>query len=280
MEIISERLYDRYSEQWGKYKVTRFIEERGKSKVKYFEIKFQESGNTTETSLKNILDNKVIDIDRKKNETKKRARLKKREIKDLKWKERTTIEVEYGNSINLLALDLATISTGWAVSINGKFEDFGYLFISDKNNKLTNRINFMKKEIIKLIEKWNINCVILEDVINKDVVSTVALSKLSGVILDTLFEIGIQSSKLHPKSWKTLANINQYKNNNIEWEENTREESKELTYLYVKDKLKLDIKKEFEDVCDEHKDKLIWQDVCDAITLGDVFFKNNINIRE
>ncbi len=71
-EIISERLYDRTSENYGMYKVIQYLGIKGKTNVPYFLIKFKDTGNEIEAPLKTILENRVIDIERKKKETKKK----------------------------------------------------------------------------------------------------------------------------------------------------------------------------------------------------------------
>lgn len=277
-ELISEVFYNRKSELYGDYKVIKFIEERGKSKVRYYMCKFRDTGNTVEASLKNILENKVVDIEENKRQTKKKVKSKKKEVSEIKYQAKTTVDFNYGEEIRLLSLDLATISSGISLSVNGKVIYYNYIYISDKENGLTKRINYMKKEIVKAILKYKPNVCVLEDVINKDIISTVALSKLSGVILDTLYEMGIHKVvKLQPRSWKISCDINQYKPKNEMYHENTREESKELTYLYVKDKMGIDIKKEFDNAPEEHKKKQIWTDLCDSLALNDTFYKNNIN---
>lgn len=275
-EILSPIKYNRESKEYGLYKVTHFIEERGKSKVRYYSVKFKNTNNVIEASLKNILENSVIDIEFKKKATKKRARVKKKEMQESKYIERSKLYFNKDDEVRLLSLDLATISSGYAFSINGVIEDYGYRYISDSDNKLTKRINYMKKEVEKLLTKYKINCVVVEDVINKNFISTVALSKLSGVILDLLFEKGIDVIKIVPISWKSRAGINDYKDEEEKWDKNSRQQSKELTYQYVKNTLWIDVKEEFKDIPIEHLEKHIWEDVCDALAINNVFYKDGI----
>ncbi len=52
-EIISERLYDRTSENYGMYKVIQYLGIKGKTNVPYFLIKFKRFFLTT-NNFKNI----------------------------------------------------------------------------------------------------------------------------------------------------------------------------------------------------------------------------------
>jgi hypothetical protein len=278
-EIISPIKYNRESKEYGLYKVTRFIEERGKSKVRYYEVKFKNSGNIIEASLKNIIEDTVIDIELKKKVTKKRARVKKKEAIENKYVEKTTLKFEKSEEVRLLSLDLATVSSGWCYSLNGEMKDYNYIYISDANNRLTPRINYMKKEIEKLIIKYDINCIVLENIIHKNFIATSTLAKLQGVILDMIYEKNIPVIKIEVKSWKSQCGINDYKEED-KWDENSRELSKELTYLFVKDIIDIDVKEEFENVEKEHKDKKIWEDVVDALAINYIFYKNGIIRRQ
>ena len=274
-ELISPVFYNRESKEYGMYKVIKFIEERGKSKVRYYSVKFKDTNNVIEASLKNIIENTVIDIEAKKKNTKKRARTKKKEAIENKYIEKTTLKFEKSEEVRLLSLDLATVSSGWCYSLNGEIKDYSYIYISDANNRLTPRINYMKKEIEKLIIKYNINCIVLENIIHKNFIATATLAKLQGVILDMLYEKNIPVIKIEVKSWKSQCGINNYKEED-KWDENSRELSKELTYLFVKDIIDIDIKEEFENVEKEHKDKKIWEDVVDALAINYIFYKNGI----
>ena len=273
--IISKRLYDRVSRDYGKYKVISFDIYKGKSKVEYYKCKFKDSGNIISAPIKTILSNNVVDIERKKKTTKKKNRVKKKVNKYEKY----CLYLDKDSPVRLLALDLATISTGVSVSINGKVKAYDYIFISNKTNNLTERINYMKIEITKIIKKYKINACVLEDVINKNFRSTVALSKLSGVIIDLLFELNIPTLKVAPVKWKADCNINQYKNIKNMWSKNSREESKELTYLYVKDVLNIDVKKKTKNIIKEHQDKEVWQDLADSLAINDVTYKKYIKFK-
>ena len=277
MDIISKRLYNRESLEYGKYKVIKDLGTRGKTKVQYYKIKFKDTSNEYEVSINQVNKDSVIDMKKKKSLTKKKNRVKKKEKKQNKYNAKTTLDFNKKDKIILLALDSATVSTGWSISINGKIKDYGYFYITNKDNKLTTRINFMKKEVEKLLSKYNVNACVMEDVINKNFIATVALSKLAGVLFDTLYERDIPTIKLAPVAWKSKCDINNYKDEINRFGKNSREESKELTYEYVKDKLSLDIQKEFNGVCKEHKDKLIWTDVVDSLAINDICYKEYIN---
>ena len=169
-ELISRIFYNRESLEYGKFKIIKFEGEKGKTKVPYFKIKFKDSSNIIEASLKNIESGKVIDMERKKKETKKRVRTKRKEKKTSRYADRTTLEFKENDVVVLLSLDAASISFGWCISINGEIKDYGYFYISNDKNKLTKRINYMKKEVEKVVKKYKVNACVIEDVINKNII--------------------------------------------------------------------------------------------------------------
>lgn len=271
-EILSPIKYNRESKEYGLYKVTRFIEERGKSKVRYYSVKFKNTNNIIEASLKNILENSVIDIEFKKKATKKRARVKKKEAIENKYIEKRCLTIE--GDIKLLALDISSHSTGYAVYLNGKLTEYNYIYQPHSNN-VTVRLNNMKKGIIELIDKYNINAVCVEDIIFKNKVALHVLSKAQGIILDYLYERGIEFSQITPKQWKSAYNINKVDDS---WGKNSREDSKLKTVECVKRDFGIDA---FDIVKEYPKDlkETPAYDICDAICLGKIALDEFTNIK-
>ena len=66
---LSPTYYNRTSEKWGDYKVIKIV-----NPLKTYVVKFKNSLNEREVSYKSIIDNKVIDIESQKKETKKNVR--------------------------------------------------------------------------------------------------------------------------------------------------------------------------------------------------------------
>lgn len=262
-ELISQVFYNRESKEYGAYKVIKFVEERGKSKVRYYLIKFKDSGNTIEASLKNILDNTVIDIEVKKKATKKRARAKKKEAQESKYIEKRCLNVK--GDIRLLALDVSSHSTGFAVYVKDKLVDYGY-FYQPSNYDVTVRLNNMKKKIQETIFKYDINAVVVEDIIFKNKIALYVLSRAQGIILDWLYENNIEFSQITPRQWKSKYNINKIDDS---YGSNSREESKLKTVACVKKDFGLDIMDMFKVYPKDLKEPPAY-DVCDAICLGKI----------
>ena len=290
-DLISKVFYNRTSLEYGEYKVQSFIELRGKSKIPYFLVKFKNTSNYIEAPLKTILEDRVIDIEAKKKQTKKVNKKKKKDTKTSKKYFKSNIDLE--NPI-ILALDLATISTGYAVYKDSKPIDYGYIFQTSKEN-LTVRINGMKKEIENIIEKYNINCIVVENVLMslgnsydskpnmfgqfepvKPNISKIlyALSKLHGVILDVAYEMHIPVRHLEPREWKTHLDILRFKHIT---HSDKRIQSKLRTIEAVKNDLSIDVVKLFKGRNDEEIKKRVFEDVCDSLGIGYVFIKYFLN---
>jgi len=262
-DIISPVKYNRESKEYGMYKVTHFIEERGKSKVKYYSVKFKNTGNIIEAPLKNILENVVVDIEAKKKATKKRAKNKKKEEIENKYIEKRCLTVN--GEIRLLALDISSYSTGYAVYIDNKLVEYNYIYQSHSNN-VTVRLNNMKKGIIALIDKYNINAVCVEDIIFKNKVALHVLSKAQGIILDYLYEKNIEFSQITPKQWKSAYNINKI---DYSCSKNSRENSKLKTVECVKRDFGIDVFEIVKEYPKDLKETPVY-DICDAICLGKI----------
>ena len=271
-DIISKRFFDRTSKDYGKYRVSSFIELRGKTKVPYYTCKFKDTGNVVEVPLKTILEDRVIDIISKKKKTKKKGRRQKKDAKKEKFQAKRFI-VSLKTEPVLLSLDISSHSTGYAIFKKGKLEKYGYFYQSMKEKQDTKRINYIKNEILKLITTHGINCVAIEDVIFKHKRALYVLSKMQGIILDYLFENSIKWLLITPIEWKTLFDINQ----NSDWNgANNREVSKKKTIALVNKKYNLNLEEEFKDHPSDLKEPSCW-DVSDAIAIGHVALKNRIN---
>jgi len=256
-ELISKRLYNRQSEKWGEYKVIELLGERGKSKVPYFRVKFKNTGNEIEAPLNTIKANKVIDMEAKKKATKKNNRGKKKEKKAKKeW-----VTKYLHNPKNIISLDLATISTGVCVSQNGKIVYNNYIYHEkdkDDPNNLVRRLNYMKNEVIKIMEEYNIDSVVVESTIFKGAKNVLfALSQIRGLILDYCFENGLEWISVSPMGWENYAWKGRFKNL----------ETKERSWMSAKSDYRIDFKKKFAGETKEEEKKKVWEDCCDAFLL-------------
>lgn len=266
--IISTRYYNRESELYGKYKVIEFIENRGvKSNIPYFLIKFEDSGNTIECNLKTILTNTPIDIERKKKETKRKNRLIKKEKKEAIFNNKRCIEIS--GEFKLLALDLSSHSTGYAIFDNDKLIKYGY-FYQSKSVEVTQRWNYMKKEILKLIDTYNITIVSIEDIIFKNKIALSVLSKGQGIILDNLYERNIKFNLITPKQWKSCYGIDK---EILDGDYEKRTASKLKTIEKIKFDFGIFLDEEFKDYPSDLSEPSFY-DVADAISIGKMTIDN------
>jgi len=264
---LSKRLYNRTAKDYGSYRVECYLERRGKTEVPYFRVKFKNSGNYVEASLKNIIENKIVDIEAKKKATKKKVKTKKKQAK-IEKKEAKKFIMNFNEAPILLSLDLSSYSSGWSVFKDGKLIDYGYIYQPKSEKWDVGRINYMKNEIQKIIEDYGINCVAMEDVILKNKYTLYVLSKLQGVIADLLYSQDIRFMLINPLEWKTDLNINRMTSSSFD----SRIQSKEKTVKCINKDFKLDLEKEFSNSPKDLSEPCVY-DVCDSIGLGSCALK-------
>jgi Holliday junction resolvasome RuvABC endonuclease subunit len=100
----------------------------------------------------------------------------------------------------LIALDLSTISTGYAVFINGELESSGTI-IPGKKLEVMNRIYVIYKELKNLIDYPDV--VVVEKALslqNGD--TTIKLAKLHGVLLSICMEQMVKLEEIDNQTWK------------------------------------------------------------------------------
>ncbi len=145
---------------------------------------------------------------------------------------------------NLLALDQASVTSGYAV-----FKD-GVLVAYDKftfDDEIGERLVRIRKQIMCLIEAYDINEVAFEDIqmqgnVTNNVQTFKVLSEVFGVVQELVTELGIKYTVVPSVTWKSTLGI----------KGRTRPEQKRNAQAYVLDKYGV---------------KAI-QDVCDAICIG------------
>ncbi len=265
IEIISTRTYNRESEKYGKYKVIKYLGLVGKSHK--YTIKFKDSGNVKDVSIALIKSGKVIDTELKAKTTKKNNRLKKKESK-ASYNEK----VKYLHQPrNLLSLDLASVSTGYCVARKGKIKDYGYFYMqshtSGNPSSLTERLNFMKVNIIKLIKKYKIDSVVVESVPflgNQRVLFV--LAQIRSLIIDYCYENDIQTISIEPRTWEYSMWDNRF------GDLDTKEKNLQTA---LKD-YKIDFRKKFSGKTTSETRKKVWEDPCDAFLIMQYTLKNRI----
>ena len=138
-----------------------------------------------------------------------------------------------GNRI--LALDLSTKRSGWATRANGELE---YGAICANNTDVEKRICVMREEIIKLINKYDIDTIIVEDVRpddnNNPYRSTSnhtgrVLMWLQGIVAITAYEQKkIKIEMFTASEWRSKLNIQGYRIK--------RDQQKQIDIEYVRER--------------------------------------------
>lgn len=112
--------------------------------------------------------------------------------------------------MRLLALDQATIISGWSIFEDGKLIKYGKIETNTKD--IGERLYYIKQQVLKLINEYNINEIVIEDIQKQDNVANnvqtfKALAELFGVLVETFTEIKMPYSALLASSWKSTLGI-------------------------------------------------------------------------
>lgn len=157
--------------------------------------------------------------------------------------------------MKILALDQASKTTGYAIFENSKLIDYGSFTVQDK--VIPKRLVKIRNRVNELIDKHNIDKVILEDIqmqetVNGRKASSVdeinnvqtfkILAEVLGVIVELLEEKSIPYDIVLSNKWKSFLQI----------KGTIRDEQKRNAKLYVKETFNIDV----------------IQDTCDAICIG------------
>ena len=114
------------------------------------------------------------------------------------------------DSYNILALDQASHTTGWSVFQNDQLLQFGKFELNE--TKLGRRLNAFKFQVRKLIETYNINKVVFEDIqlqqgIKENVKTYKVLAEVIGVLEALLDELNIPYEIVVASSWKSAVGV-------------------------------------------------------------------------
>ena len=130
---------------------------------------------------------------------------------------------------NLLALDQASRTSGWAVFEDDSLVESGTFTFTDSN--IGKRLVKIKNKVLQLVEDYNIDEVIFEDIqlqasVGNNVQTFKALAEVFGVIYESLEERNIPNSAVLAKVWKSKLGIKGQK----------REEQKKNAQKFVEEK--------------------------------------------
>lgn len=151
--------------------------------------------------------------------------------------------------MNIIALDMSTKSTGYAIYKHNKLIQYNY--ITATSNDLFNRIKVMLNAINKLLEQHSdLEYVIMQQVRQEGFINVKtykALMYLQGCIQMIIHEKfkHLQTDFLYPSSWRKVCKIKQGRGVQ-------RKQQKQLDIQWVKDNFNIEVN----------------DDVADAIGLG------------
>lgn len=110
---------------------------------------------------------------------------------------------------NILALDQASRTTGWSVFQENKLVASGTFTYADDDFSL--RLVKIRKKVIELIEQYNINKILLEDIQlqgqTNNVTTYKALAEVLGVLEELARERNIPHELVHSQTWKSILDI-------------------------------------------------------------------------
>ena len=153
---------------------------------------------------------------------------------------------------NLLALDQASVTTGYAIFQNKQLIKYGKITLDDPN--VGTRLAILRQTLIDMINEYNITCLAFEDIqlqasVGNNVKTFKVLANVFGVIWELCEELKLKYEIVSSNTWKSTLKI---KGKN-------RSEQKRAAQDYIKE--------EYEIACT--------QDEADAICIGTHMLKNS-----
>lgn len=152
---------------------------------------------------------------------------------------------------NILALDQASRTSGWSVFQENELVASGTFTYADDDFSL--RLVKIRTKVISLIEQYNINKILLEDIQlqgqTNNVTTYKALAEVLGVLEELARERNIPHELIHSQTWKSTLDI----------KGRDRATQKRNAQAYVA----------------ETYNKKVSQDESDAICIGSHYIKNN-----
>lgn len=111
---------------------------------------------------------------------------------------------------NLLALDQSSRTTGYAIYVDGKLNNYGKFTLEDEDIGL--RLVKFRDKIIQLLHDYEINEVAFEEIqMQNNVVNNVQtfkiLSEIYGVLQELITELNIPYTIISSNTWKSTMKI-------------------------------------------------------------------------
>ena len=112
----------------------------------------------------------------------------------------------------IISCDCATKIFGWAVIDKDTFELIDYGEIKCDDEDVLKRTYYMVDQLREVVEKYKENLVgaVVEDVpkqFQKNIVTTVVLSKLNGAVLYLLHNYNLKTVLIYPSTWHSKLDI-------------------------------------------------------------------------
>lgn len=153
---------------------------------------------------------------------------------------------------NILALDQASRTSGYAIFRNGQLYSYGTFTVTDQD--IGDRLYKIRSKVQELINDFNIDEVVLEDIYldnqrTNNVNTFKVLAEVFGVIYELLVELKIPRTAVLAGTWKSTCGI----------KGKTRPEQKKNAQKFV---------------LNTYSEKAS-QDACDAICIGTHIIKKN-----
>ena len=92
------------------------------------------------------------------------------------------------NKNKILSFDVSSVSTGWALLVDGKLQEFGIIKI-DKGYSIQKKLYIFKNNVQTLLNVLNPTCIIVEDTYLKNVKTLKVLMQFIGIVNVVTFEI-------------------------------------------------------------------------------------------
>lgn len=110
----------------------------------------------------------------------------------------------------LLALDQASRITGYAIFEDGNLKAYGKITADQEDVGV--RLVYIRNEVLKLIEKYHIDEVIMEDIqlqnnVGNNVQTFKVLAEVFGVLYELFTELKIPNSAVLASTWKSALSI-------------------------------------------------------------------------
>jgi Holliday junction resolvasome RuvABC endonuclease subunit len=161
---------------------------------------------------------------------------------------------------NILALDLSSKSSGWAIGDESKLIDHGCITSASTSN--IKRIIIMRDNIKEIIKKYDVKEIVIEEVRTdyKNAHTYKVLTWLQGIIVVAAYEVNpkINITYIQPSSWR--ASIGIHTGRGIK-----REELKKADITYVKNKYGIEVNDDEADAICIYDSFLIKEDFVNEI---------------